>query len=192
VFIALDVAVLPPPDVSRRAIELSAALPRAEFQGLRLGPEMLPHITLTQQFVEAANLDRALDAVSTVLQACRPVTLSITGGGKGRSSVWMTIEAPPLVDLHTRLMQALGPFERSEGSAAAFHQGDARPGDVAWVAGYRRDSSFTAYTPHITLGHASVPPTVPPATFDATTIAACHLGRFCSCRRILRTWNLEP
>jgi len=27
-------------------------------------------------------------------------------------------------------------------------------------------------------------------TFDATTIAVCQLGRYCTCRRVLRQWEL--
>jgi hypothetical protein len=48
---AIDIAILPPADVSARAIALSAALPADESQGLLLGVDRLPHITLTQQFV---------------------------------------------------------------------------------------------------------------------------------------------
>jgi hypothetical protein len=51
-------------------------------------------------------------------------------------------------------------------------------------------ASFGAYTPHITLGHAEEPPEVTPMVFNAAMIAACHLGRFCSCREILRSWSL--
>jgi hypothetical protein len=61
---------------------------------------------------------------------------------------------------------------------------------VEWVAGFRRNSSYEAFTPHITLGHSTKLPFVEPVSFDATTIAACHLGRFCTCRRILRQWKL--
>ncbi len=87
-------------------------------------------------------------------------------------------------------MDTLVAFERTGGTEAAFVEGDARPGDVAWVAGFRRTSSDAAFTPHITLGHAATLPNVEPVTFDATTIAACHLGKFCTCRRVLRQWEL--
>lgn len=59
-----------------------------------------------------------------------------------------------------------------------------------WVTGYRLKSSFGAFTPHISLGHGDQPPAIEPLTFTATMVAACHLGRFCSCRTILRSWEL--
>ena len=189
--LALDVAILPPADVSRRAIELSVALPASESLGLRLGDEMLPHITLTQQFIEVADLAVALDRIASVLADATPLHLTVTGAGRGQSAVWMAIErTPPLFELHRTLMDVLGPFERQDGTAAAFVGADARAGDLVWVADFRRASSYASFRPHITLGHSETQPTVEPLSFVATTIAACHLGRFCTCRRVLRRWEI--
>ena len=189
--IALDVAILPPPPVTTRAVELSAALPENESKGLRLGSEMLPHITLTQQFVRAAELDFVLGRVAATIAGFDVLPLEVSGAGKGASAVWMSIEPTPhLIDLHRRLMDALSEFERQDGTPAAFVDGDGRPGDVDWVGGFRRNASYVSFEPHITLGHADTPPRVEPLTFDAATIAACHLGKFCTCRRVLRRWEL--
>ncbi len=189
--LALDVAILPPPDVGERAARLSATLPADQSQGLRLDADHLPHITLTQQFVRSDDLDAIFECLDDALRGQPPITLQVTGGGKGASSVWMAVERTAAISrLHGRLMDALHGFERPVGGPAAFVAGDARQDDVAWVTGYRRTASLGAYTPHITLGHASEPPTVDPWTFEATTVAACHLGRFCTCRHVLRSWEL--
>jgi 2'-5' RNA ligase len=189
--IALDVAILPPPAISRRAIELSATLPAGESQGLRLGGDVLPHVTLTQQFVPAQDIDDVLASLGAALASHDALRLNVTGAGKAESVVWMTIESTPaLVQLHRDLMDVLSPFERPDGTSAAFLDGQARPGDVVWVAGFRRASSYAAFTPHITLGHSSGLPEVELLAFDASTIAACHMGEFCTCRRVLRRWEL--
>lgn len=188
--IAIDVAILPPADVSARAVQLSAALP-PDPHGFRLDAQHLPHITLIQSFVREEELDVAFERVDEVLRGRDALPLRVTGGGRGSSSVWMAIErTPPLDALHEALMHALVGVERPGGTAAAFDEGDARVGDVLWVAGYRLKSSFGAYTPHITLGYAPDPPAIEPFGFTAQTVAACHLGRFCACRRILRSWTL--
>jgi 2'-5' RNA ligase len=190
--LALDVAILLPPEVSQQAIELSASLPESESLGLQLGGEVLPHITLTQQFITADALEAVLQRVGSELTGIEPLRLTVTGAGRGRHSVWMSIQlTPPLADLHQRLMDALHPFERDGGTEAAFFDGAARRGDVEWVAGYRQTSSAAAFGPHITLGHAAALPDVELVTFEATTIAACHLGTFCTCRRVLRQWKLR-
>ena len=189
--LALDVAILPPPDVQQRAVQLSATLPADQSQGLRLDAEHLPHITLAQQFVRRDALDAIFERLDEALRGQRPLTIHVTGGGKGASSVWMAVERKAAISrLHQRLMETLRAFDEPGGGPTAFVEGDARVGDVAWVTGYRLSSSLSAYTPHITLGHAGEPPGVDPLTFEATTVAACHLGRFCSCRQVLRSWEL--
>lgn len=198
--LAIDVAILPPPVIRDRALELSAQLARRRdgVEGLVLDASHLPHVTLTQQFVRRDELDAAFERIDEVLRGQGPVPLRVTGAGAGSRSLWMTVERTPLlIELHERLMEALRGFERPGGTAAAFFDGDARMKDVLWVAGYRLKSSFGAFTPHITLGapepDAGTPADVidvQPMSADAETIAACHLGRYCSCRAILRSWTL--
>ena len=189
--LALDVAILPPPDVMARAIAYSAALPVAGAERLQLDAQHLPHITLTQHFVTYDELDGAFAEIDEVLERQRPLHITITGGGQSGDTLWMAVErTPELLDLHERLMQALKGLERTAGDVHAFFEGSGRVGDVHWVAAFRQNSSFRAFTPHLTLGHGARRPAVEPIAFDATAIAACHLGRFCACRRVLRAWEL--
>jgi 2'-5' RNA ligase len=190
--VAIDIAILPPAQVSERAIALSAALPPAESQGLLLGPDRLPHITLTQQFVPVDQLDVLLAQVDRVVRGHEPLPLRVTGGGKGNSSVWVSIaHSPTLVSLHERLLEATASIEVEDGDVSAFLGDAAREPDVRWVREFRRESSFVRFTPHITLGHAEEPPDIEPMDFLATRIAVCHLGRFCTCRRVIRAWDLR-
>jgi 2'-5' RNA ligase len=189
--LALDVALLLPPDTRQKAITLSASLPAEHSHGFSLDAHHHPHITLTQQFVRVEEVEAVLERIDEAVRGQRPISVRVTGGGKGHSSVWMAVErSEAIASLHERLMEALRGLERPGGTAAAFFEGDARVGDVAWVAGYRLTSSLSEYRPHVTLGYAAHPPAIEPFTFEATTIAACHLGRFCSCRRVLRNWEL--
>jgi len=188
---AIDIAILPPADVSARAIALSAALPADESQGLLLGADYLPHITLTQQFVLLESLDTLLARIDRVLRARAPLHLGVIGGGKGSNSVWMSIErSPELVSVHEQLLQVAEPFEVTTGDSSSFFGHDARDRDVRWVREFRHQSSFDRFAPHVTLGHASEPPVIEPMAFVATMVAVCHLGRFCTCRRIVRAWDL--
>ena len=88
------------------------------------------------------------------------------------------------------LQRVLRGLEQSGARPQAFFGGNGRGSDVLWVSDYRLNSSFGAFTPHITLGHGAQPRRVEPMAFEATTIALCHLGRFCACRKVLRTWEL--
>lgn len=189
---ALDVALLPPHDVAAKAVAISAALPEEDFQGLRLDEAHLPHVTLTQLFARVNELDEVMARVDEVLDGAPPMTLHVTGGAHGAGSVSMAIElSPPLMALHERLMEALRGLERPDGGTAAFFEEEGRLRDVLWVAGYRLKSSFHHFAPHITLGHGARPPAIEPFRFEATTVAVCHLGRFCTCRRVIRAWTLS-
>lgn len=189
--LALDVALLPPPRVNQLAIDLSAALPRDQSHGLRLDATHLPHITLTQFFLREDELEVACDKIDETLRGVRPLHLTITGGAKSSTSVSLAIEnTPELQQLHERLMEALRGIERPGGSPHAFAGRNARVGDVLWVSSYRLKSSFGKFWPHITLGHAEHAPEVAPLSFQASQIAACHLGRFCSCHVVKRLWTL--
>ena len=190
--LALDVALLPPPDVRQRAIELNAELSAAGPQELQLGEENQPHVTLTQMFIRAEELHAALERVNAVVRSLRPLVVDVIGGGHSGGTVLMQIERTPrLVELHEELMEVLRGYERPGGTRAAFVEGDGRVADVMWVTSYRLKSAFHAFTPHITLGHGEQVPAIEPFSFEATTVAACHLGRFCTCRRVLRSWELK-
>ena len=189
--IAIDVAILPPAHVSQQAIELSARLPIEDEDRVVLDDRHLPHITLTQQFVRVEELDLAYQQIDDVLRSVPPMTLRVTGGDMSGHTVWMRIaRSPQLAALHESLMEALRGVERPGGTPAAFVGGDARVRDLLWVSGYRLKSSFGAYTPHITLGHGAQPPHIDAFDFEASDVAACQLGRFCSCQRVLRSWTL--
>ena len=100
-----------------------------------------------------------------------------------------------LATLHGRLMECLEPFrDRANGDDAqdAFWTDGTgpRPADIEWVARFRERSAFQQFDPHITIGAGPLASHVAPTPFLATQLALCHLGRFCTCRRVLHAWTL--
>ena len=190
--IAIDVAILPPDHVSQLARALSAGLPGEDEDRFALDDDHLAHITLTQQFVRVEEIDLVARDIDDVLRTVAPMLLRVRGGGVSGHTVWMEIErTAELAALHETLMETLRGVERPGGTPAAFAGGDARVRDLLWVSSYRLKSSFGDYTPHITLGHGAQPPHIDPFEFTADTVAICQLGRFCTCRRVLRSWTLD-
>lgn len=191
--LALDVALLLPPAVSAEAERLSASIQPSGEASFRLDAGHLPHITLTQQFVSVPALDASFAAVGAVLRGRPALRLRTNGIRREGRTVWLEIApTPELTALHMDLMAALRPFEQPSGSGAAFVDADTRARSVAWVENYRGGASFARYRPHITLGHGEPFERASPIAFEATTVAACHLGHFCTCRSILREWRLMP
>ena len=62
--LAVDVALLLPPDIRERAVSLSAGLVSSHPDRLTLDADHHPHITLTQQFVRVDALDAAFARVA--------------------------------------------------------------------------------------------------------------------------------
>src|SRR5687768_13321180 len=114
--VAVDVAILPPPDITARAVELSAALPAESSQGLRLDAQHLPHITLAQLFIREEELDVAFDRVDEVVRTLEPLRVVATGAGRSGHTLWIAIERTPgLSELHEQLMETLRGVERPDG-----------------------------------------------------------------------------
>jgi 2'-5' RNA ligase superfamily len=189
---AIGLALLLPQEVRANAIALSASLSSKGAHGLRLDELNRPHITLSQHFVGADEIDRVFERVHERLRGRAPLVVQVTGGGHSTHMVWMNIErSPELVDLHEQLMDGLRRLEREIGGPDAFVDGDARLRDVLWVSGFRFKSSFGDYRPHVTLAEGTQPPLIGPFSFEASAVAVCHLGRFCTCPRVLRVWELN-
>jgi len=198
--LAIDVALLLPPDVDVLARRLNAAC-GTEPGSLRLDDHHLPHVTLVQQYVLRENIERLFDRISNVIRGVPPLALRVVGvdqpGARARTTGASTSLAiartPDMYDLHCRLMDALEPIDQHIGGEGAFYENGEPPRlrDIAWVNGFRTQSAYDHFRPHITVGHGDVPERVPPFHFHAARLAACHLGRFCTCRVILREWRLS-
>jgi len=192
--IAIDVAFLLPDDAHARALAVNAKLWEQSALGFRFDETHLPHITLVQQFVRRASLPDLFAAVEVVLGDFSPLTLTVSRiETRGETVQFVIVPHPELQRLHERLLEALAPFDEGDGPAEAFANGDEppRPRDLEWVRNYRARASGQAYFPHITLGKGVVTEPIAPFSFTADRIALCQLGRFCTCRVILRQWRLK-
>lgn len=192
--LAIDIALLLPADAFTRVGLLNVSLSARGTDGFRFDATHLPHVTLAQLFVSRRLLSALYRAVGAVLRKTGPVELRTAGLGRGRTAVFIRLSpGSQLMQLHTRLMDTVLPFEaRDAGRDAFYTEGEpARRADLQWVSQFRTHSSYDHFNPHITLGLGGVAEPEP-FTFVASRVAACHLGRFCTCRAILRDWRLKP
>lgn len=191
--LAVDIALLLPDAVSARVEEVNRALWLARPETLRLDETHLPHVTLVQQFIRYEHLAALAVRIDTVVRQRGALALTVTGADTRGETVLLLIEpTPPLVALHEELMDACASLEEPDGDEDAFYAPDepARPGDVAWVRQFRTEAAYGRFVPHITVGHGDAPSDIEPFTFTTDRLALCHLGRFCTCRVLLREWRL--
>ncbi len=191
--LAIDVAVLVPDPVAAVAAETSRRLAARHREALRLDDAHHPHITLAQQFIDESRLPELLEELDRLLRHEPGLALRVAGAAADHGTIALTVdESPDLQRLHESIMDAIEPFESPDGGPDAFQsQGETIRGeDVEWVRNYREDSAYAHYRPHVTLGHGVRAPLVEPIEFRAARVAVCRLGRFCTCRAILREWPL--
>ena len=190
--LAIDIAVLLPVAVRVCLTHLNASL-QPPPDGFRFNESCLPHITLVQQFVQENELTAFFDAANMVLSGTQPLELRTTTIAHGQTTSTLGLEPTSvLIDLHCRLMDRLAAFERGTGSASSFHTNGwpARTSDVEWVRNFRTKSAYVWYEPHITVGVGDLISSIAPLAFTTPHVAACHLGRYCTCRVELEKWTL--
>ncbi len=190
--LAVDVAFLLPPAAQEVVARLNARL-TGPPAGFRFDAGHLPHLTLVQQFVPAADLPLVAAEIGAVLTATAPLTLTAERfASSGLTTSLAVAKTQPLATLHMRLMDRLAPFDVTAGGADAFCGEDEPPRarDVEWVTRFRTAAAYGSFEPHVTLGAGVLDAPAPAFDFQAVQVALCRLGRFCTCRRVLASWTL--
>ena len=190
--LAIDVAILVPPALRQALTRLNVML-AGPPDGFRFDDTHLPHITLAQQFVHTAHLAAVSRTVGDLTRDLSAFALETSDVSHGRTaSTWQVRPTPTLVRLHRHLMDALRRFDAGHATLASFmaNHEPPRAADLDWVTTYRAQAAYDRFDPHITLGVGALPATPEPARFVATHLALCHLGRHCTCRRLIARWSL--
>ena len=197
--LALDVALLLPRAAALAVGRLNARL-QAPPAGFAFDATHLPHVTLVQQFVREADLPVVLPRLGRIASETPPIALRGAGLQRGRTTTSISIEGgAALRALHECLLACLEPHAAPPAEEPAF-VADAfvangeppRSGDIEWVTRFRTLAAGDRFEPHVTLGVGALDRgALPPIAFTATELAACRLGRFCTCRRVLRAWRLD-
>jgi hypothetical protein len=89
-------------------------------------------------------------------------------------------------------MHTLAPFFTYDVDASMLHgQGPIAASTLAWIRDFPSRSSFAFFWPHITVGYGEAPSIDTPVSFTAVSLALCHLGNHCTCRKVLTSvqWN---
>jgi 2'-5' RNA ligase len=190
---AVDIALLPPADVSTLAARLNRALDGGTPGGLTLDEGHLPHVTLVQLFLADSRLPDLFARVDDVAATAAAIDVRVLGVDAASGTSMLVFDGnDALQALHRRLMDAASAFETT-GGVEAFLPAEppARPRDVDWVTTYRTAHAFGSFVPHVTLGHGTGAGPIEPFTFRADRLAICSLGRFCTCTHVLHDLILE-
>jgi 2'-5' RNA ligase superfamily len=207
---AIDIALKPDRTMVRRARADNARLLKAYPEGFALDATHHPHLTLIQQFVRTADLDRVHAAADAAfagkraanwrLKAIRHYYIPTPPLGIAGIVVELTED---LLELQRKLLDAVAPFTEKTGTPAAFFSTeggrDIQPGLIDYVADFVTVAAGEKFNPHVTIGVA--PETYldkmfaepfKAFTFSPVGAAVYHLGTFGAVREELKPLALAP
>lgn len=198
---AVDIVLLPPPEVIDAAIQINRML--IEMTGddtIRLDmARHIPHVSLAMGCIPGRALSELNVPLEQMAKRLLPMEIGIEGAvtvvsesGDHVSGINLA-KADSVFMMHRSVMAHLAGITKEKCTPASFVRDDDEeeltPFTLGYVPDYKKNAGFEHYSPHITLGNGDVTeienlPVLPEiATFS--TLAVCHLGNNCTCRSIL-------
>jgi hypothetical protein len=207
---AIDVALEPDATMIRHAKANNARLLGVYPNGFALDATHNPHVTLLQQFVPTADLDKVYAALDKALAGEHPTSWKL------KAFKYYYIPSPPigvagivieptddLRRLQQKIVDALAPFRVKTGTAAAFMSTedgrDIQTFLIDYVANFVAIGSGQKFNPHVTTGVAPegylkemLAEPFEAFTFSPASTSVYQLGTFGTARRELKVLVAKP
>jgi hypothetical protein len=215
---AIDIGLEPDATMVRYAMVANARLLKSFSKGFFLhethhpflDETHHPHISMLQQFVRTADLNKVYTAASAVLAKEKPTSWTL------KAFKYYYIPAPPIglagivveltEDLHRlqdELIKAVEPFTVKIGTRAAFFsdegRGDIQESLITYVAYFVTDAAGTHFNPHVTIGvgtetylNQMLAEPFPSFTFSPAGASIYQIGSFGTARKELKALTLTP
>ncbi len=186
--IAIDVVLLPPEEIMNKAIEINKKL---VDDPIKLNKEScLPHISLCMGTIEEKSLPKIKETIDKIASSFPKLSLTINEINEEHTT--FDIEKTEILQkLHETVMEKLEPYlSYNATTSMCFSPPHVVEKTLFWINNYREDSSFGKFHPHITLGTSKLNKTELDINFTASILAICHLGNYCTCRRVLHSVKL--
>jgi 2'-5' RNA ligase len=207
---AIDIALEPDATMMQHAKADNARLLKAFPKGFALDETHHAHVTMLQQFVRTADLDKVYDAVNKVLAKEKAASWKL------KAYKYYYIPSPPIGlagivveptdDLHRlqqEIIDAVTPFTVKTGTTAAFmsteNGRDIQKFLIEYVANFVKIAAGKKFNPHVTIGVGTIPylkkmlaEPFEAFTFSPAGASVYQLGSFGTARKELKALELTP
>ncbi|MBS3137353.1 hypothetical protein J4232_02885 [Candidatus Woesearchaeota archaeon] len=186
--IAIDVVLLLPQEIIDEAIKVNSKLNNDQI--VLNNKNCLPHISLCMGVVQKKDLPIVAKIIENIASDTQRLNSELTGIKDYTAfDIRNNIQ---LQKLHEMLMNKLSQYLTYDATVEMFYSSHlVEPKSLFWVNNYKDKFSFDNYYPHITLGVGKVEKKKMNLTFTASTVALCHIGNYCTCRKVLFTADLK-
>jgi hypothetical protein len=207
---AIDIALEPDATMIQHAKADNARLLKAFPKGFALDETHHAHVTMLQQFVRTADLDKVYAAANKVLASEKPTSWKL------KAFKYYYIPSPPiglagivveptpdLLRLQQKIIDAVAPFTEKTGTVAAFASAeegrDIQAFLIEYVANFVSIGSGPKFNPHVTIGVGletylkdMLAEPFEAFTFSPAGASVYQLGSFGTARKELKTLELTP
>jgi hypothetical protein len=207
---AIDVALEPDATMIRHAKATNARLLKVYPDGFALDVTHNPHITMLQQFVRTADLDKVYAALSKALADEKPTSWKLKAiknyyiPSPPIGVAGIVVEpTPDLLRLQQRIIDTVAPFAAKDGTAAAFmstEEGrDIQSFLIDYVTNFTTIAADPKFNPHVTTGVANeaylkgmLAEPFDAFTFSPMSVSVYQLGTYGTARKELKVLALKP
>lgn len=207
---AIDIALEPDATMIQHAQADNARLLKVFPKGFALDATHHPHISMLQQFVRTADLNKIYAAADKVFAAEKPTSWKL------KAFKYYYIPSPPIglagivveptEDLHRlqqELIEAVTPFTVKTGTPAAFMSTedgrDIQKFLISYVAHFVQIAAGKKFNPHVTIGvgteaylNKMLAEPFDAFTFSPPGASVYQLGSFGTARKELKSLDLTP
>lgn len=191
--IAIDVVLLPDESMTDYAVEVSQRQSKQFNDKIVLHKQKcLPHISLAMGAIEESDLpeiNKILQEIAFHFKIFKLTADSYHGSKipSGDIVSEFTVEkTSEIQSLHEMVMTKFRQFLSYDITIdMVFSPPTVEEITLYWIKNYADKSSFENFRSHITVGFGELNDVNAPIAFTASTLALCHLGNYCTCRKVL-------
>lgn len=193
--IAVDIVLLPSDEMMDEAIKVNRKL----LEKIILSKEdCLPHISLAMGVInkkDIPSINKDLQEIARQFSLINldAINISTHKSASGETVSCFTIKnTKELQLLHEKVIGKMSQyFTYDAAEDMLYSPAGIEKSTLQWINNYPKNSSFENFSPHITIGFGEVSDVNLPIRFTASKLALCHLGNYCTCRKILASADLK-
>lgn len=196
---AIDIVILPDTKMTDKAVWVSKLQSEKFNDKILLNNEnCLPHISLAMGVIDESDIEEAsriLNKIAIQFEALKFEASRYYNNitPKGNIVSEFTIKkTDDLYNLHVLIMEELEHLLTHDATVSmVYSPPTVEEITLHWIKGFPENSSFKNFKPHITLGFGQIENVTTPIAFTSDTLALCHLGNYCTCKKILHSTQLN-
>ncbi|NQU98600.1 hypothetical protein HQ533_03965 [Candidatus Woesearchaeota archaeon] len=186
--IAVDIVLLPSEEMMDKAIEINKKLLKNNEPKIVLNKEnCLPHMSLCMGVIDEKDVELVGKELTTISKRFSAFDLSFNELFTSDLGFTELSSNKPddLQLLHETITVKLAKFMTYNATSDMLLLSDGEESfSAGWISGYHNNASFENFSPHVTVGYG-VPVVDLPINFTASKLAICHIGNYCTCRKLL-------